>query len=367
LAVTLLAVSGQNSGGIKMKNQIYSKVIYLKVLLCLICYTLSAPKPINANPLPAGFYQTNNSINGFIFGEGRMPLADVQVELLDEYNRLVVRVRTDGGGRYRFDRLTTGRFYIRVLPMATNYEEQTQEVEIVSNRALGGRGGADTIQQNFTLRMRRTMREPLAINAVIFAQEIPKEAQKLYEKAVSDLKESKIDEGIRELKDALDIFPQYYLALERLGQEYINRQHYEAARDVFTKAVEINPRGAESQYGLGYSLYQLKSHAEAIEAIKKSIELNPTSVNGLFLLGVNLRLAGKYAEAVESLKKAEKLTTVPLPEVHWQLSLLYTNNLKKYSAAADELELFLKAKPDFDEIEKVKDLIKKLRAKAKAS
>jgi len=352
------------SNEVGMKFKVYAKIIILNLLFFFLCSTaISYEIQAKAN------FQTNNSISGFVFGNERRPVSEVRVELLDEYNRSVFNTRTDGAGRYSFYRLSQGRYSVRVLPLGTGYEEQTRDVEIVNiTRQSGGRtvvSASDNIQQNFYLQLKRNADNVPVTNGVIFAQDIPKEAQKIYQKAVSDLNEKKVEEGLIELKKAIEIFPDYYLALTRLGQEYITQQKYEEARNVLGKAVTINSKDYESQYALGYSLYKLNSHTEAVEALKKSLEINQVSVNGLFLLGINLKQLGKYEEAVVSLKKAEKLANPPLPDIHWQLSLLYTNNLKNYSAAADELELFLKASPDFEEAAKVRALINTLRAKGK--
>lgn len=309
----------------------------------------------------------NNAITGFVFGLERNPIPNVPVELSDENYSLVSRVTTDGIGRYLFQRLRRGRYYVRVSPIATDYEAQTKDVEI--SGISGGAGinsGSDTIQQNFYLQVksRRNGSSP-AINGVVFAQDIPKEAQKLYEKAISDLNNKNTDEGFSELKKAVEIFPQYYLALDRLGQEYINQRRFEDARDVLIKAVEVNPRGFSGQYSLAYSLYQLKKYTEAHGTVKKALSITPDSVNSLFLLGVCLKQLGRYEEAVENLKKANVLSNSQQPDIHWQLSLIYTNNLKRYADAAKELEIFLELKPDYREAEKVRELIKQLKARAK--
>lgn len=311
--------------------------------------------------------QGNNVITGFVFGPEQRPLSEISVELLDENYSLLSRMKTDGAGRYLFSRLRRARYHIQVSPLASDYERQTIEVEIAGiSRGGASNAGADTIQQNFYLRSRKSGSQNLAINAVVFAQEIPKEAEKLYGKAVSALKNKKTVEGIANLQKALEILPTYYLALERLGEEYIIQQKYAEAFEVLNKAVEVNSRGFTALYSLGYALYQLKKFPEALQAVQKSLEIAPNSVNGIFLLGVCLKQSGRFEEAVENLKKAANLSPAPQPDIHWQLSLIYTNNLKKYEDAAQQLELFLKAKPDYEEAEKVKDLIKKLRAKAKS-
>lgn len=317
------------------------------------------------------FAQANNTITGFIFGPDRTSLSEIPVELQNENYQTLSRVKTDGSGRYFFARVSQGRFYIKVLPIGTSYQEQTGEVEIVNIVRQSGSGGVtfsatENVQRDFYLRDKRTIRTTKSIVGVVFAQEVPQEAKTHYENAVDNFNDGKKqNEVTEELLKALNIFPSYYLALERLTQQYIKLGDFKSAAYVADKAVEVNPKSFDSWYALGYALHQQKSHKEAVNALSMAISLDSASVNALFVLGVNLRLIGKYAESEESLLKAKKLAPAPIADIHWQLALLYTNNLKKYSAAVKELELFLKANPKYEEAEKVRELIKKLKVKEK--
>src|SRR3712207_5910971 len=53
---------------------------------------------------------TGNTINGFVFGSQRLPIGDLNVELLDEFNRTIDRTKTNGAGRYFFTRIGPGRY-----------------------------------------------------------------------------------------------------------------------------------------------------------------------------------------------------------------------------------------------------------------
>ena len=76
--------------------------------------------------------QNGNSISGQVFGAQRQPLNDVNIELQDEFSRLVERTRTSGGGRFMFRNLSAGRYRILVQPSMTDFEEQSHEIEIVN-------------------------------------------------------------------------------------------------------------------------------------------------------------------------------------------------------------------------------------------
>jgi tetratricopeptide (TPR) repeat protein len=319
------------------------------------CFTISS------------YCQANNSITGFILDNQRNPLIDISVELSDDNYSLVSRAKTDGSGRYLFLRLRRGRYNLRVFSVGKDYEVQTKSVEIFGISSNGAvNAGSDTIQENFILKLKRQRLNNTQVNnSLLFAQEIPPNAKNLYEQALLNLKANKTDLGISKLEEAIKIFPQFYLALNQLGQEYVIQQKYPEAIVVLTTAVEVNNKSFSSQYSLGYSFYQQKQYKEALISLNKSIEINPTDINSLFFLGLSLKQFGKYGQAVENLKKAAKLSNYERSEIHWQLSLLYTNNLKLYVEAISELEIFLKLNPDFAEADKVRVLIKRLKTQIK--
>ncbi len=314
------------------------------------------------------FAQNGNSISGQVFGSQRQPLNDIDVELQDQFSRMIQRVRTSAGGRYLFRNLSAGRYRIFVLALATDYEEQSEEIEIVNFTTQSRTGevrtsGYSNEQKDFYLKPRRQQNQK-TINEAIFAQEVPDEAKKLYEKGIAYLDNKNEKDGFENLKAALEIFPKYYLALERLGTEYVRLGYYDAARILLSIAVNVNPRQYKSWYGLAYSYYSLHVTLEATEAIKKALEANSTSYSAHFLYGVLLKQNKNYDQAVSELKKAKELSKDTIPNIHWQLALLYGNNLKQYASAADELELFLKLQPNADEKENIKKLIDEFRKKS---
>jgi tetratricopeptide (TPR) repeat protein len=300
-----------------------------------------------------------SSVWGFVFDPERRPISEVQVELLNDVNSVVQRTKTNGSGRFYFRGVSQGRFVIRVLPLSTNYEEQTQDIEIYGIGA-GGRPLADNVQKDFHLRLRRSTSIAAGTGAV-FIQEVPEEAKTIYQKAISDLDGDRVEAGAVGLENALKVFPTYYLALEKLGLVYTQQQKYEKARDVFDKAVAVNSRSFNGWYGLSYANYALKQSAAAVEAARKAVSLNSNSTDALLFLGLSLRQAKRYEEAEQSLKQADKLTKGASPDIHWNLALLYAHNLKRYKDAANELEHYLRTSPGSPQAENIKKLIKQYR------
>jgi Flp pilus assembly protein TadD len=309
--------------------------------------------PVNA---ALRFQQNTNSISGHVSDDRRTPLADLRVELLNEVDSVIQTVKTDGSGLFVFRKLSDGAFQVRVETAGTSYLSQTKRVELARPRAFG----AAFEEIEFILVTRRTTTAN-AKPGVVFVQEVPEPAQKQYQKATELLKKSeKREEGFVALKKALEIFPQYFDALELLGTEQVKHQEYEAAVPVLAKAVEINPRAQSSWFAMGVAQYNLKEFPTALESLRRSVSLNERSINANLWLGIVLRKTGPLAEAETYLKQADQLADSKLADAHWQLALLY-NQLKRFKEAADELEVFLKVQPDTRDVELIKKLIQRLR------
>lgn len=336
---------------------------------------LSPPARVAAHPLTgqisflATAAQGRNAIYGAVFGNGGRPVADVFVELLDDVGSTVARGKTDSSGRFTFGGLADGRFKIRVMPYGTDYLEAVQEVTLYAVSAVQG-SGSDRQQVDIQLRLNeRALAGPFAMGpGVVFSQEVPETAKRLYEEGVNFLREKKEKEGFASLRKALEIFPDYYLALDRLGAEYAtrgttNRSYYEAGRVLLTKAVEVNPRGYSSFFGLGWTQFNLGLTEEAIENLQRAIALYGKSADTHLWLGKAYKRANKMSDAEKAFKRANELTGGKSAEVHWQMAGLYSDQ-KRYKEAADELEQFLKMQPKSADSEKIRTLIKQLRDKA---
>jgi tetratricopeptide (TPR) repeat protein len=310
-----------------------------------------------------------NSVSGYVYGTNRQKMADLYVELQDDYGRTIQRVQTTGSGYYEFHGFGSGFFTVKVLALGTDYEEQEQRIEFVNTlveKPEGGYrlGGFDDQQLDIYLKLKPGA---TPANAVLFFQEIPPEAQKLYEKAVADLDAKRNADGLEGLRQAIEKFPKYYYALERLGTEYIRLgkpEGFKAAELLLAAAVEVNPRGFKSWYGLAYARYSLGDMAGSMAAVQKAIEINPGSPDALLLSGSLLRQSKKYQDAEKQLLKARDLAKETLPQIHWELALLYGNDMKRYGDAAKELKLFIKANPGAKDVENIKKLIADFEAKA---
>ncbi len=295
-----------------------------------------------------------------MYDPNRRPVEDAYVELLDNFNSMISRTKTNSSGRFNFVGMPAGRFIIKVLPVGTNMLEHSQEVEVVN----ATRASNDTVYVDIYLRYDKrssggtneTSRE------VIFVQEIPSAAKKLYQEGVAEFGKNSV-KGLAKLEEALRIFPEYFDALNWLGKTYNSQKNYEKAYPYLIRAIDVNPRNYSTYYSLGYAFYQLKQYPAALEAARATIVLASDSMEGQLLHGTLLRITGTYPDAEKALLKANSIAKKMNGEVHWQLALLY-NRLDRNQEAIDQLETILKLTPNSPDKNKIQEMIAKLKTSA---
>ncbi|MFN2491749.1 MAG: carboxypeptidase regulatory-like domain-containing protein [Pyrinomonadaceae bacterium] len=316
----------------------------------------------------AAAVQARNIISGTVFGESRRPVADIYVELFDDFNASLRRGKTDGSGRFTFSNLVDGRYRVKVLPFGTDYLEQSEDVVLTSVSSTAGSGSTrENLDIYLKLNPRATASPFSGVAGVVFAQDVPATAKTLYEDGIRLLRDKKEKEGFESLRKAIEIFPTYYLALDRLGAEYAtrgiaDRSYLQAGFVLLVKAVEVNPRGFSSLFGLGWTEFQLGMIDHALDHLKNATKIYGKNPDAFLWLGQAYRRKSATGQAEAAFKKANELTGGKASSVHWQLAGLYSDQ-KRYHEAADEFELFLKTEPKAEDAEQIRALIKQLRQK----
>ncbi len=307
-------------------------------------------------------FQNANSINGFVFGPDGQPAADVYVELLGEMGSTLSRAKTNGSGMYSFRGLSDGTFTVRVQAYGKMFADVEQRISLVGISAVPGRGSINE-QVDFYLRPLTANSGPLAAPEVIFAQEVPAKAKGLYQEGIELISDKRDSEGFEKLKAALEIFPTYYLALDRLGTEYVVRGHYRPAHVLLEMSLAVNPRGFSSRLGLGISQFHLGLADDSIRNLKLATETYGGSVNAFYWLGVALEKQSRLREAEAALVTANRLSKGGSADVHWHLGQIYKDQAR-YAEAADELAVVIKIKPGHASAENIKKAIRIMREKA---
>ncbi len=328
-------------------------------LFCVLCFSFIAwfANPLDIFPKSSNFI---NRIEGQVYDPNRRPVENAYIELLNDVDTMIAQTRTTPAGRFTFSGMPAGRFIIKVLPLGTNLLQQTQEVQ-VTNTTLASN---DIVYVDFHLRYDKRGRETATetTREVVFVQEIPAAAKKIYEEGLADLTKDQA-KGLAKLEEAIKIFPTYFDALHGLAKEYFTHQKFEQGYPYMLRAIDVNPRSHSSFYSLSYAFYQLKQYPAALEAARATIVLVPESIDAQLLYGTILRITGNYTEAEKALVKANTLAKKLNSEAHWQLALLY-NRLNRTQDTIDELEAFLKLVPASPDKNKIQEMIAKLKASA---
>ena len=310
---------------------------------------------------PQGSYAIMGSVRNT---DGRM-VDSIRVSLMDDNYQTIRTVFTDASGRFRFPPVRTGSYVVRVQPVGQPYEEETQQVDLQTlNGGRRGKAGATTepVLVDFVLARKKGAVEN-RVNEVVFAQNIPDAARAEYKQGSDRLKESKSDEGIEALKRAVGIFPDYYLALELLGTEYVKRGELNAALPVLTHALNVNRAAPRSLYALGVAYLKLKRPAEAIPWLSKAAEKDGGNANVHMMLGLAYGYNNSLKDAENCFKKAYQLGGTQATDAHLYLAGIY-NKQGKYADAVQALELYLKEASDkHTDKGKVRELIAKLKVK----
>jgi TolA-binding protein len=306
--------------------------------------------------------QNANMISGRVTDNEHNSISEIRVELLNEVDTVIQVVKTNGSGLFVFRKLSDGTFHIRIQASDKGYVSQTKRVELA--RPLGF--GAASEEVDFVLVAHRNPTEP-GKSEVVFVQDVPDQARKLYQRAIQLLQQSdKNQEALSTLRQAIQIYPEYFDALDLMGTELVKQREYEPAIAPLAHAVEVNPKSQSSWFALGVAQYNLKQQSTAVESLRRAVSLKQNSVNANLWLGIALRQTGPMEDAERYLKQADQLSGSKLADAHWQLALLY-NQLKRFGEAADQLEMFLKVQPDSRDSENIKKLIKRFREQAAGS
>ncbi|MBS1790528.1 MAG: tetratricopeptide repeat protein [Acidobacteria bacterium] len=309
-----------------------------------------------------GYSQTASSFSliGSVRNQSGQTVSGVRVSVIDENYQPIYTAFVDSGGRFNLKGLKQGRFVVRIETTGTPYQEYSQPLELQALRRLGGN---EDVLLDIILKYKKG-EGPQGKPGTVFVQDVPKAAQKEMDRSIKNLKENNSDQAINSLKKAIEIFPDYFDALEKLGLEYIKVGQYNEAISVLTRATEVNKRASRSLYALGVANLKLSRLPQAIEWLNKSEQIEPNNPNTQMMLGLAYGNSGSFDKSEAAFKKALQFGGDAAAEAHYYLTGLY-NKQERYREAWQELELFLKDAKNVKDPAQIKAMIANLKEKEK--
>jgi len=268
-------------------------------------------------------------------------------------------ILTDDNGNFIFRRLAAGTYTLTVEG-GREFETATETVDIIA-----GSREAEQSGQTYTIQIRlaekRAAPDPSRKGVVSAnAAPVPEEARARYNKALEASAAGDRKRAVRELRGALEIHPQFPLAFNELGAQYLMLGQLGDAAGAFDSAVKLAPDVPVLRINYGILLIRRKKYKEAEEHLARAVALDGKSAAARLHRGHALIRLGRGAEAEGELLQAVKLGGPSVALAHRYLGALYVERGDDARAAA-ALEEYLRLAPDAADAAQVRAILSGLK------
>lgn len=194
---------------------------------------------------------------------------------------------------------------------------------------------------------------------------VSESAKQEYRKAQDCLSRQDVQGAIARLKKAVELSPQFAIALNQLGTIAYQTGKFQQAEEYFRASLKQDPGLYAPLVNLGGALLALKRDEEALAVNLDSVKVMPGDALAHAQLGQNYYYLGRFDEAEIHLKRAEALDPSHFSYPQVVLIDLYLRR-NRPQAAVDEMEAFMKLHPDSDWVPKIRKLLETTRARLSA-
>jgi len=293
-------------------------------------------------------------------------VSSIRVSLEDENSLPISTKFADGSGRFQFRGLRAGSYRVRVETSGTPFEPAAVTVDLQSMTNSGVNRSTTDIPTPVDITLRRRKSADASAPAVVFSQVVPQPARDEFNRGVTSINKEGKDaaEGLASLKKAIEIFPDYFDALELLGTQYARLGQFADAAPILVRAIAVNDRAANSMYWLGFAYLKLNRFNESIELLQNAATRDSGNPNIYMALGLAYGNSNSLDQAETALRTAYQLGGAAAADSHLYLAGLY-NKRERYGEAWRELELYLKEAKGLKDTTQIKEMITKLKTKEK--
>jgi tetratricopeptide (TPR) repeat protein len=260
-------------------------------------------------------------------------------------NEVFGRQRVGNGGRYRFNNVFNGDYYLAV---------ELDNAEIARMPVLIPANAVEHIRQDLEFRWKAGRNTGGA--GVVDAYNRSSQNRSLYQKASGEITAKNFSGAATTLRSLVEADPKDFAAWTDLGMVYFIQKDFEAAENSYTGAITAKPDHVSALVSLGRVRLARQNNEGAIESLEAALKIDPKSAAANYFLGEAYLALKKGSKAVGYLNEALKLDPVGMADAHLRLGSLY--NLAGYKdRAAAEYEQFLQKKPDYPERKKLAEYI----------
>jgi tetratricopeptide (TPR) repeat protein/peroxiredoxin len=163
-------------------------------------------------------------------------------------------------------------------------------------------------------------------------------------------REGHTDEAIQNFRRALEIDPDFLIALVNLGNAYRKEKRWDEAKAVLERADELSPADPDVNYGLAMVFAELNDTDRAYDRFQKALAARPAYPEALNNLGVLYLFTHRRGEAEKSFKESIRVAPA-YDQAYLNLARLYELEDETQKARAVLLDL-LKEHPGHAQAEK---------------
>lgn len=309
-----------------------------------------------------------HTIQGRIFfPSGRRADAPGLLIKLESVMNAPLTIFTDSSGAFAFKNLIPGSYTI-VIEGTEDYESMREPVYIddPGSSSVRGRSVASSSPRTLTVpiylmpKNRGSNTKVGVVNAVLAAA--PKPAADLYRAALESSRAGDHKKAVEQLKSAISLHPEFSLALNELGVQYLFLGQPDNAAAALAQCVKLSPDDTTPRLNYGIALLNQNKFAASEEQLRIVVGKNDSLATAHMYLGIALARQRKLDEAEKELLIAISRNSSGVALAHRFLGGVYWGK-KDYQKAADQLEIYLKLMPNASDAVRIREEIAKARDK----
>ena len=303
------------------------------VLSCVVAFLFFLPLCL-AQPAGSG----STVFVRVIQNDDRAGSQQLKVDLMTGTGLLVAGAFTDSLGMAQFSGVKAGSYRLRVT--GPNIGDTTSNPFFVDGRPQSNQTEIVTVQPAEAQPAARAG-DPIAVVDL----NVPKRAQKEFEKGAEAFKRSDLDQARQQFDKAIAAYPNYASAYNLLGMTYMRQGAAQAAQQAFEKAIELNDRFAMAYTNLAKLYFSQRNLERSESLLRKSIASDPRNAEALAILAQVELMTGKYEEAAALARRVHGLPHQEYAIAHFVAArALRASNQRE--DAISEYKLFLAEAPN---------------------
>lgn len=323
---------------------------------------------------PAALAQNGNSIRGKVRDSRGNNVPRVTIELQTGNGAAIDQTTANNEGDFFFGGLAETSYVVVIR--APDYAPASENIQFV-NRAGGDQPGELRTVELTLMPSGESRTGTTRPGRVSVAQNVPAPAREAFERGMKLSRDGKAVDAEAAVREAVTAFPDYFDARLWLANELIRTNRLDDAVQHLEVARRVSPTDERVYLLFGHLLSLKKNYAVAAAVFAEAARLSPTDPQPLFQRGIALvnyasvidaasskkaadERRGALDDAEKSLTEAYRVSGKKLADAHLQLARVHEKRGDR-TRAADELEQYLRQKPDAPNAPAIRESVKTLR------